>query len=287
MSVWEIDFYRRPFQDEAGNFLWEWVVCDAAGLWREQAFCPQPAASADWVLAQLQQLVQQHGLPTAIRVFRPQTLNLLETAAKQLGIDLQPLRYTPQLKQYLQALTAEHAQRFGLTQPPYRPLDLDRPPPLPLDDTLLGQQWQFAALPARDVVDAWTGHQIPILQIPEDLLPLHLGLASTVPIPGVIIQAGRRSLRLAQWLQSVQPVALNYLPGAPDGLILEAGLVDRWILATFEDAEVAIAASTFEQRKQHSQGLHFLLIQPDDSGMTYSGYWLLRSEAATNLSPWS
>jgi len=55
-----------------------------------------------------------------------------------------------------------------------------------------------------------------------------------------------------------QPVALNYVAGEPAGLIL-AGLVDRWLLP-FEDQEVA-AATTYEQRKQLSQGLHFLLVQ--------------------------
>jgi hypothetical protein len=46
-------------------------------------------------------------------------------------------------------------------------------------------------------------------------------------------------------------------------------------VATFEDREVAAAAANYEQRKQLSQGLHFLLVQPDESGMTYSGFWLL------------
>jgi hypothetical protein len=81
---------------------------------------------------------------------------------------------------------------------------------------------------------------------------------------------------LAQWLHQVHPAWLKYIPGEPDGLILEAGLVDRWILATFQDAEVAQAARTFEARKQASQGLHFMLVRPDDSGMTSTGLWLLQ-----------
>jgi len=46
-----------------------------------------------------------------------------------------------------------------------------------------------------------------------------------------------------------QPVALNYVAGEPAGLILAAGLVDRWVHLPFEDQEVA-AATTYEQRKQ-------------------------------------
>ncbi|MDE5086380.1 MAG: Tab2/Atab2 family RNA-binding protein, partial [Trichodesmium sp. St16_bin2-tuft] len=50
-----------------------------------------------------------------------------------------------------------------------------------------------------------------------------------------------------------------------------------WVVATFSDQEVSGAGQVYEQRKQQSQGLHFLLVQPDDSGMTYSGFWLLES----------
>jgi hypothetical protein len=103
-----------------------------------------------------------------------------------------------------------------------------------------------------------------------------LGLSPEAIVPGVTIEAGRRSRLLSQWLESVQPVALQMVAGDPDGLMLDAGLCDRWIVTTFEDAEVRQAGQTFEQRKAASQGLHFLLVQPDDSGMTYSGLWLLQ-----------
>jgi hypothetical protein len=66
--------------------------------------------------------------------------------------------------------------------------------------------------------------------------------------------------------------------GTPDGLILEASLADRWILATFADEEASAGGKLYEERKQLSQGLHFLLVQPDDSGMTYTGLWLLQQE---------
>ncbi|TVQ65436.1 MAG: DUF1092 family protein, partial [Spirulina sp. DLM2.Bin59] len=29
------------------------------------------------------------------------------------------------------------------------------------------------------------------------------------------------------------------------------------------------------QQRQASRGLHFLLIQPDDSAITFTGFWLL------------
>jgi hypothetical protein len=106
-----------------------------------------------------------------------------------------------------------------------------------------------------------------------------MGLASTVPIPGIIIYGGRNAFPLARWLEEVNPVSVDYIPvsvGESGGLILESGLVDRWILATFEDLEVAKAGEIFKERQSVSGGLHFLWIQPDDSGMTDTGFWLLR-----------
>ena len=158
------------------------------------------------------------------------------------------------------------------------PVIVDKPPPIPLPENLWGKEWRFATILSGDIVDEFSERPIPILQIPEFLHPINLGLASTIPIPGVIIYAGRKSMQLAQWLRESNPVSLNYIAGAPDGLVLESGLVDRWILATFTDEEVTAAGKLYQQRKQLSQGLHFLLVQPDDSGMTYSGLWLLRDE---------
>ncbi len=153
-----------------------------------------------------------------------------------------------------------------------------RNPPQPLPENLWGDRWRFASLSAIELSEAFTGRMIPVVEMPNDLMPVKLGLASTVSVPGVVIDGGRRSLPLARWLQAAHPISLTSISGAPDGLILEAGAVDRWIVATFDDPEVKSAAQIYEQRKQASQGLHFLLVQPDDSGMTYTGVWLLKHQ---------
>lgn len=277
-EFWEVDFYRRPLKDEADNPLWELLICDPVGSFRYGAVCPQPKVSADWLVMQLRQLATKTALPKQIRVFRPQTLHLLEPACEQLGIAVEPTRHTPTVKRWLVDRAREYPTLPNYTHQPYQPLDLDRPPPVPLSENLWGDRWRFASLPAAEVVDAFTGRMIPVVEMPDDRLPLKLGLASTTAVPGVVIDGGRQSMRLARWLQASQPVSLHYIPGAPDGLILDAGLVDRWVVATFEDPDVKRAAAEFERRKQASQGLHFLVVQPDDSGMTYSGVWLLRGE---------
>ncbi len=150
-------------------------------------------------------------------------------------------------------------------------------PPQPLPDQLWGDRWRFATLPAANVLPAFQNQPIPIVDMPERFHPVTLGIASTTAVPGVVIDGGRQSLVLARWLQTVQPIAIRYVAGELGGLLMDVANGDRWILATFADSDVAIAGQQFEQRKQASKGLHFLLVQPDDTGVTYSGIWLLQS----------
>ena len=279
-SIWQADFYRRPWRDDNGQVLWELLICDAeggsprdhrAGNFRYEALCPQAAANASWLVEQLQLAASQ--LPDIIQVFRPQSLSLITTAGQKLGITVEPTRRTGALKQWLRSRIPQYS-----TNGAYNPLALDKPPPVPLPENLWGDRWRFASLPAGDLETAFKDRPLPILDMPESILPLNLGLASTIAVPGVIIYGGRQSMQLARWLQAAQPIALNYVSGELAGLVLEAGLADRWIVATFSDDEAIASAQIYAQRQQQSQGLHFLLVQPDDSGMTYTGFWLLRDE---------
>lgn len=282
MEVWQADFYKRPLQDSTGQVLWELLICHATGELIYNAFCPQSSVNVDWLVSQLQLAAVESKLPDVIQVFRPQSLNLVASAGEKLGVKVTATRRTPALKQWLRQRALVYPDQENYTGEGYNPLSLDKPPPLPLPENLWGDRWRFASIAAGNLEEAFAQRPMPILQMPGELLPLNLGLASTVLVPGVVIDGGKQSMRLARWLQDVQPVALNYIAGAPDGLILEAGLVDRWVVATFEDQEVAVAARIYQQRQQLSQGLHFLLVQPDNSGMTYTGFWLLQEEGETH-----
>jgi RNA-binding protein Tab2/Atab2 len=277
MSIWQADFYRRPLQDETGQALWELVVCDPTLTFTASAFCPQSQANSAWIAAQLQQMAgSPDHLPKLIQVFRPQSVSLIQAAAQPLAIAVEPTRRTPALKQHLQARAEQYPFMDNYTRQPYQPIALEQPPPTPLPENLWGERWRFAAIAAADLEPAFGDRPIPICSMPSELLPIHLQLPSTLLIPGVVIDGGKLAMRLARWLQQTRPIALNYIPGEPDGLILEAGLVERWVVATFTDPEVIAAAQTFRQRQQASKGLHFLLVQPDDTGVTYSGFWLLQ-----------
>jgi RNA-binding protein Tab2/Atab2 len=272
-DMWQVDFFRRPLVDADGYPLWELLICDPAIALKFTIFCPQPQVKAAWVKAQILSLGLP--LPEQIQVFRPQCLSLLETVCVELGIALQPTRRMPALKQWLRERAAEYIQMPGYTGAPYEPTQIEQPPPLPVPGNLWGEQWQFASLRAADLADFVIEQPLPLCSAPPELMPRQLELAPTLPIPGVVIYGGRRSLKLAQWLEQQTPANLQFILGQPSGLVLGSGLCDRWIVFTFNDPEVMRAAQEFEHRKSFSQGLHFLLVQPDDSGVTYSGLWLL------------
>ena len=146
------------------------------------------------------------------------------------------------------------------------------PAPQPLPDHLWGETWKFVTLSADDLEGGLLHRPIPISQVTER--PSQLGLNADTLIPGVIIEAGRRSLKLAQWIQRQDPTYLASVLAELNGLLLNTQSEQRWILMTYQDPEMVQAAKSFEERKLQVKGLHFLLIQPDD--MTQSGLWVLR-----------
>ncbi|MEM1239148.1 MAG: Tab2/Atab2 family RNA-binding protein [Cyanobacteria bacterium P01_H01_bin.26] len=280
---WQLDFYRRPLKNAEGHSLWELLLCTPTMDFSYGKTCPQPEADAMWLRHQLKLAIHRAGYrPKALHVFRPQTRTLAEVACRELDIPVVPKRSLPTLKQWLRQRTAWYPNLKTYTGETYSPLSIDRSPPVPLPDNLWGETWRFAGLSNADLL-RFQYEAIPIRSVPQELLPLEIGLSSTVLIPGVVIDGGQRSMALAQWLESVRPTFLKYIAGQPDGLILEAGLCDRWVLTTFDDSDVSGAAKAFEQRKVTAKGLHFLLIRPDDSGMTYSGLWLLQESPDTQV----
>jgi hypothetical protein len=279
-SIWQADLSRRPQLDAEGKPLWELLICEASDdSWQFARQASQCEISGNWVGQQLAEAMAIHGEPSRIQVFRPQSFSLIATGAESLGMAVEASRRTPQLKGLLQkqaqAIQADSQQPQGI--PNWEPLAIEQLPPQPLPERLRGESWQFAALAAGEVDYAFRDRPIPILCAPDYALPIPNGLSSDLPVPGLVIYGGRSARMLSQWLQSITPVELNYVSGAPDGVILAAGLAERWVMATFEDPEVATAAAVFQQRKQAAQGIHFLSIQPDDSGVTTSGFWLLQA----------
>ncbi len=263
MNIWQVDFYKSSLKDEDNQTLWELSIINPIDNFTYTVFCSQLDVNSNWLINQLENAGQKQGfLPNKIQLFRSQSLNLIKIAGEKLNIKIEPTRRTLILKQWLQNKGNQ--------------IILDQPPPQPLPENLWGEKWRFASIPAGDLIELVTDKLIPIVEMPQFLLPINVGMASTTIIPGIIIYGGKSSMRLARWLQENEIYYIDYMQAETGGLVLESGLVDRWIIATFSDTEVQESAKIYEERKEVSKGLHFLLVQPDESGMTFSGFWLLQ-----------
>lgn len=273
MNVWQADFYYHPLNTKSDR-QWELVIYDRASSNNQQeliytARCSSTDANADWLERQILSAASGK-LPAKIQVFRPQALGLITVAAEKLNIKVEPTRNTEALKQILR-------KKFAI--PNYNPIAIEKPPPQALPENLWGDEWQIANIAAGQIVQMFGDRPIPISSIPEEFYPINLNLTSDIFIPGIVVYGGRRSMQLARWIDKQIPAFVNYIPtevGKSGGLILETGLADRWVFNTFESETAAEIARNYEQKKRASKGLHFLLIQPDDSGMTTTAFWLLK-----------
>lgn len=275
MKIWQSDLLRFSASTKEKD-RWLLLICDRDGTMIHEAQCPQNEVNGQWLTTQLQQATQTE-IPDKIQVFRPQIVGLFTIATERLNISLETTRRTPAIKEKLRQYTETNLSVISSRN--Y--LSLDRPPPQNLPENIWGENWSIVSISAGEIVNFVTDRPIPFRDLPESLLGTNAKLDPTTKVPGIVIYGGKKSSIIARWLAKEQPVALNYIPteiGKSGGLVLESGLVDRWIFATFESVAVAQAAKAYEQNKKFSQGLHFLLLQPDDSGMTYTGFWLLKDE---------
>lgn len=270
-ALWQVDLAAIPpnANPATGSPVWELLICTATGDRLLRQAIPQALINGDWVTQRLQDAVAAYGLPQGIQIFRPSAQGLVGIAAAAIATPLLPTRHTPALKAWLRELSPPGVDRSQVEQLP----------PQPLPATVQGDRWQFGAVLAQDVVELFRDRPIPIVLAPEERWPLTLGLAPDLPIPGLWIQGGRRAMLLARWLGQRELDGISYQSGELDGLILTAGLEERWVLATFTDLDVAIAGRRFMERRHAAQGLHLLVVHPDTAGMTTSGVWLLQSEA--------
>jgi RNA-binding protein Tab2/Atab2 len=152
-------------------------------------------------------------------------------------------------------------------------------PPQPLPENLWGDRWQFVRLPAEDLEFRLWERPIPVRHATPHALPSQQNLGASVTIPGISIEAGRQAMALSRWLSERKPeqiVAVNLELGA---IILTTAQQERWILATYQDVMVREAGQTFESCKAQCNNIHFLLIQPDDSGITHTGLWILKGHS--------
>ncbi|PZD73258.1 hypothetical protein C1752_02224 [Acaryochloris thomasi RCC1774] len=280
-KVWEIDFYSRPILDEQQKKIWELLVCDTQRSFEYTQQCSGAEANARWLQNALTEAMEQwrqsQGVavseqPEKIRFFRRQMSSIITRACKGIGIPAQASRRTFAIYQWLQ----ERSLQVYPQHPGYQPLmappaQFDPMPPQSLPDALVGQSWSIATLPlsAFSEMQDW---EIAF----NDPFPLELvKLPADTNIPGLIIFS-ERAVPLAGWMSGLELAFLKFSPTPKPQLLLETGLVERWVLSNLQDPTLATEVEAFERTKQEAQQLHFLAIQSSPEAQDFAGFWLLQ-----------
>jgi len=284
---WELDYYSRPILDAEGKKLWELLICAspdpqrttvAEGVdppFRWMRICPAGSVNSVWLRQALEAALQEAteaGLapPRRLRCWRGSMRTMVQRAAEGLGMELVPSRRCYSLVEWLQQREAEvYPQQPGYMAGPLAPPpQLIQPVAVPLPEAARGDRWSWATLPASALGEA-NGWEIGF----AGLLPLPAVDPATA-IPVIRLFSRQRSLAIAGWLAGLEPVRLE-IDG--DQLVLEAGMEDRWLLATLPAAEAKAAAQAFETAREQAAGLQFLAVQGAEDQPRFDGFWMLRA----------
>jgi len=283
---WELDYYSRPILDPDGKKRWELLICSTPqvggqGLAIGEGFrwirdCPAASVNSIWLREALQEALaeaRQQGLaaPRRLRCWRASMRTMVQRAAEGLGLELVPSRRTYALVSWLQqrqqeVYPAQEGYMAGPLAPPPAPI---RAVPVPLPEAARGDQWAWASLPLGALAEAngWDASFRALVPLPPDLDP-------NAPVPGIRLFSRSRSLAIAGWLAGLEPVRLEI---SGQQLVLEAGLEDRWLLASaLPAAEAEAAAAAFAASREQAGGLQFLAVQAGESEPCFEGFWMLR-----------
>lgn len=281
---WELDFYSRPILEPDGKKRWELLICStpdpiqASPGFRYVSTCPAGSVNSSW-LKQALQAALEHARsenlepPRRLRCWRASMRTMVQRAAEGLGLELIPSRRCYALVEWLQEREREvYPEQEGYMAGPLAPGPIPiQPLALPLPEAARGDSWSWATLPIGALKEAsdWPLGFHGLVPVPGDL-------DDNVPVPGLRLFSPTRALAIAGWLAGLEPVRLE-ISGRQ--LVLEAGLEDRWLLASLEAPEAEAAAEAFRASIDAAAGLQFIAVQASETATSLDGFWLLRSLA--------
>jgi hypothetical protein len=286
---WELDYYSRPILEVDGKKRWELLICSSpeppaappsqpgsgASPFRWTRACPATSVNSVWLREALEAALaeaetQGFSRPRRVRCMRGSMRPMVQRASEGLGIELVASRRCYSLMEWLREREAEvyplePGYLAGPLAPPPAPI---RSVAVPLPEAVRGESWSWATLPASTLAEAvdWEIGFSGLLSLPT--------LAdANVMVPGIRLFGGLRALAIAGWLAGLEPVRLEI---AGNQLVLEAGLEDRWLLATLPEPEARAAAEAFAMARRQCCGLQFIAVQAAETEPRLEGFWILR-----------
>ena len=281
ISDWELDFYSRPIIEKNGKKRWELIISSSKNFETEKIFlwnkiCPANEVNSIWLTNALNEALndaEREGWakPLKIRFWRASMKSIIKKSIENIGIEALVSRRTYELFDRIEFLEQEiypleNGYVRGVLAPTFTSNIVNEPKPLP--EAVRGDALTISEISIEELKLA---QNWPIEF--GDIFPIQSSIKNENLVPGLRLFSKDRSLALAAWFSSLEPVKLLIKQSQ---LILEASEDDKWLVTDLQEKDAKILNDKFTQTKKDSYGYQFISIQSTPFVEKFAGFWILK-----------
>ena len=281
IADWELDFYSRPIVEKNGKKRWELIITSSKNFKTKESFnwnkiCPANEVNSIWLTKSLNEALNDAerkgwAKPSKIRFWRSSMKSIIKKSVESLEIEALVSRRTYELFDRIYFLEREvypleEGYVIGVLAPSFTAVISNNPKPLP--EAVRGDALAISEISIKELKSA---QNWPIEF--GDIFPIKKSSEDKNLVPGLRLFSKNRSLALAAWFSSLEPVKLRI---EKNQLILEASEDDKWLVTDLPEKDARELYCKFNQTKIESFGYQFISIQSTPFVEEFAGFWILR-----------
>jgi len=281
ISDWELDFYSRPIIESNEKKRWELIICSTRSYKTEDIYfwnkkCPANEVNSLWLTKSLNEAINDAkkegwAKPSVIRFWRSSMKSIIKKSLEASSIEALVSRRTYNLLDRIEFLEKEiYPKEKGYVRGVLAPTFSSKmeTPPQPLPEAVRGDALTISEISIGELKSAenWPMEF-------GDIFPIQHDLDDNYLVPGLRLFSKDRSLALAAWFSSLEPVKLII---KKNQLILEASENDKWLVTDLPDQDANKLSEKFANNKINSFGYQFISIQSTPFIQKFAGFWILR-----------
>ena len=281
ISDWELDFYSRPIIEESGKKRWELIISSTKNFRSNDIFlwnkiCPANEVNSIWLTKALKEAINDAkkkgwAKPSKIRYWRSSMKSIIKKSLESIEIDSLVSRRTYELVDRIEYLEKEiYPKEKGYVRGVLAPAFISQMEnmPKPLPEAVRGDALTISEISIGELKSAknW-----PIEF--GDIFPIQKSLDDSQLVPGLRLFSKDRSLALAAWFSSLEPVKLIM---QNNQLILEAAEDDKWLVTDLPEDDATKLTEKLADNKNNSSGYQFISVQSTPFVQKFAGFWILR-----------
>ncbi len=281
ISDWELDFYSRPIIEKNGKKRWELIISSSKNFNTEDIFlwnkiCPANEVNSIWLTKALKEALNDAerkgwAKPSKIRFWRASMKSIITKSIENFEIEALVSRRTYELFDRIEFLEQEvypleNGYVKGVLAPTFTSSINNDPKPLP--EAVRGDALTISEISIEELrlAQNW-----PIEF--GDIFPIQNSIKNENLVPGLRLFSKDRSLALAAWFSSLEPVKLLI---EKNQLILEASEDNKWLVTDLQEKDAKEINDKFIQTKKDSYGYQFISIQSTPFVEKFAGFWILK-----------